>query len=123
MKLICSIGLVVGILAQPTSLKADWMMSGVGVVSCGKIAEDYRKDATYTHTFTMNWAQGYMSGANAVAIGSYGKYRDLQAMTVDEQQQSLRDYCDKHPVATFSKAVIDLYNKLPAKSYTPSTSE
>jgi hypothetical protein len=58
-----------------------------------------------------------------VAIGSNGKYRDLQAMTVEEQQQSLREYCDKHPMATFSKAVLDLYNKLPAKSYTPSTSE
>jgi hypothetical protein len=51
-----------------------------------------------------------------------GQYRDLQAMTVEAQEQDLRNYCDEHPVADFAKAVLDLYLKLPLKKYTPPAS-
>jgi hypothetical protein len=43
MKLICSVALALAILIQPTSSRADVVISGAGSVSCGKIAEDYRK--------------------------------------------------------------------------------
>jgi hypothetical protein len=53
---------------------------------------------------------------------SNGQYRDLQAMTLEAQEQSLRNYCDEHPMAEFVKAVLDLYGKLPLKKYTPPAS-
>jgi hypothetical protein len=120
MKLIWSIALALGILIQPTSLRADFYYAGVGVISCGKIAQDYQRNPTEIEKVMMTWAQGFMSGANA----AYGKeqYRDLAAMTLEAQEQSLRSYCDEHPMAEFYKAAADLYFKLPLRRYTPSTS-
>jgi hypothetical protein len=43
-------------------------------------------------------------------------------MTLEAQEQSLRNYCDEHPMAEFVKAVLDLYGKLPLKKYTPPAS-
>jgi hypothetical protein len=61
----------------------------------------------------MSWAQGYMSGANMSLTP--GQYRDLAAMSLDAQKQSLWAYCDAHPLAEFIKAAMDLYLKLPLK--------
>jgi hypothetical protein len=91
-------------------------------VSCGKIAEDYRKLPADVEIWMMHWAQGFMSGANLNQWTSNGQYRDLQAMTLEAQEQSLRNYCDEHPMAEFVKAVLDLYGKLPLKKYTPPAS-
>jgi hypothetical protein len=64
MKLICSIALALGLLIQPTSSRPDVVISGTGSVSCGKIAEDYRKLPADVEIWMMHWAQGFMSGAN-----------------------------------------------------------
>jgi hypothetical protein len=64
MKLICSIALALAILIRPTSSRADVVISGAGSVSCGKIAEDYRKIPSDVEIWVMHWAQGFMSGAN-----------------------------------------------------------
>jgi hypothetical protein len=122
MKLICSIALALGLLIQPTSSRPDVVISGTGSVSCGKIAEDYRKLPADVEIWMMHWAQGFMSGANLNQWTSNGQYRDLQAMTLEAQEQSLRNYCDEHPMAEFVKAVLDLYGKLPLKKYTPPAS-
>jgi hypothetical protein len=122
MKLICSIALALGLLIQPTSSRPDVVISGTGSVSCGKIAEDYRKLPADVEIWMMHWAQGFMSGANLNQWTSNGLYRDLQAMTLEAQEQSLRNYCDEHPMAEFVKAVLDLYGKLPLKRYTPPAS-
>jgi len=120
MKLICSIALAVGILIQPTISKADFAYMGVGATSCGKLAQDYQRNPGQTEGAMMTWAEGFMSGAT---MGfTPGQYRDLQAMTAEAQEESLRNYCDEHPMAEFIKAAIDLYLKLPMKKYTPPAS-
>ena len=117
MKLIYRIALVLWILIQPTSSRADYVIQGIGLVSCGMIAEGYRQSPRAIEGSMMDWAQGFMSGASAS-----GQYRDLQAMTLDAQKASLRNYCDEHPMAEFWKAVLDLYGKLPLKQGTPPAS-
>jgi hypothetical protein len=72
-------------------------MAGIGAVSCGKVADGYRQDPTQVEGVMLAWAQGFMSGSN-VSLGN-GQYRDLTAMTLDEQKKSLRAYCDAHPLA------------------------
>jgi hypothetical protein len=120
MKLICSIALAFGILIQPMGSRADFIIiSGVGSVSCGKIAEEYWKTPKDIERLMMYWAQGFMNGANLEHVSNAGEYRDLGAMTIEAQEHSLIDYCNEHPMAEFSKAVIDLYRKLPMKKYTP----
>jgi hypothetical protein len=112
MKLICSIALVVAMLIQPT--KADHIV-GLGAGSCGEIAEQFRSEPTETQHWMIMWAQGFMSGLN-VYLEEKGQYRDLQSMKVEAQEQSLREYCDQHPMASFAKAVIDLFNQMPLKT-------
>ena len=116
MKLICGIALAVAILIQPTSSKADYSYAGMGAYPCSKIVQDDPK----IEQIMMTWAQGYMSGANMSLTN--GQYRDLAAMTVEAQEESLRNYCDQHPTAELIKAVMDLYVKLPLKPYTPPAS-
>jgi hypothetical protein len=50
-----------------------------------------------------------------------GQYHDLSAMTTKDQERSLRNYCDEHPMAEFLKAAMDLYFKLPLKKYPPTS--
>jgi hypothetical protein len=121
MKLIWSIALALAVLIQPT--KAEYAYTGVGAISCGKLSQDYQRNPTQTEGLMMTWAQGLMSGANASEIKHSGHYRDLLAMTIEAQQESLRNYCDEHPMAEFVKAAIDLWNKLPWTKSTASTSQ
>jgi hypothetical protein len=122
MKLICSIAFAVGVLIQPTSSRADFLYAGVGAISCGKLIQDYARIPTQTEGLMITWAQGFMTGANALEIKHSGHYRDLEAMTIEDQQERLRNYCDEHPMAEFVKAAIDLWNKLPWKKVNPPTS-
>jgi hypothetical protein len=117
MKLIFSIALLLWILIQPTSSRADFAYVGVGATSCGRIAQDYQREI---EKVMMTWAQGFMSGANMVSKD--GQYRDLAAMNIEAQEQSLKTYCDEHPMAQFIDAAMDLYFKLPFKKY-PSPSQ
>lgn len=121
MRAIILIALVALALVQPTISKADFIISGIGSVSCGKIAETYRLGPKEVENLMMYWAQGFMSGAN-ISASNGGQYRDLQAMTTDEQLRNLTEYCNEHPMADFVKAVLDLYGKLPMKKYTPPAS-
>ena len=118
MKVVC-ISLALALLIQPT--RADYFVAGIGATACGKIAQDYRQYPTHIGTAMMTWAQGFMSGANICSL-EHGQYRDLQAMTVEAQEQSLRNYCDQHPMAELAEAVIVLYGKLPLKKHTPPAS-
>jgi hypothetical protein len=62
--------------------------------------------------YYFSWAQGFFTGLNTVPIMTkYGKPRDLKSIPVDQQQQFLRDYCDKHPQASYMSGVVVLYNK------------
>jgi hypothetical protein len=121
MKLICSIALAFGILIQPTGSRAEYAYTGVGAASCSRLSQDYRINPRSIEAAMMDWAQGFMSGVNISDLRD-GQYRDLQAMTVEDQKASLRDYCEEHPMAEFAKAVLDLYGKLPQKKYTPPSS-
>jgi hypothetical protein len=95
----------------------------IGSILCGEIAEEYREKPEHIGNLMIYWAQGFMSGVNAAkALAAITCIEDLQTMTVEAQLHSLTEYCDEYPMANFSKAVIDLYRKLPLKKYTPPAS-
>jgi hypothetical protein len=75
---------------------------------------DYRKNPSEMENFYMTWAQGFMSGMNVISLP---QYRDLAAMSLDEQKSALRTYCDQHPLADYGIAVMYLYMKLPQKRH------
>jgi hypothetical protein len=55
----------------------------------------------------MNWV-GVMSGHTA---------KNIMALSVADQKQVIRNYCNEHPLAPYWEAVIDLYNKLPNSDF------
>jgi hypothetical protein len=91
MKLICSVALVLAMLIEPTSSKAEYGFAGVGAISCGKISQDYQSNPTGIETVMMTWAQGFMSGMNRGPQkgAQNGQYRDMAAMTIEAQQRAL----------------------------------
>jgi hypothetical protein len=109
--------LACGLLLQPIGSMADFSVLGPGTVSCAKFAEAYRNSPTNVENLFFAWAEGMMSGVNTAALEALGKYRDLSAMTIKEQQAYLRDYCDQHPLADYSEAVRGLFEKLPLKDW------
>jgi hypothetical protein len=120
--ILIAMALALAVLIQPTGSKADYAYAGMGATACGKIAQDYQRNPKEIEGLMMTWAQGFMSGANASETKHSGHHRDLQAMTIEAQQESLRTYCDEHPMAEFVKAAIDLWNKLPWTKLTPPAS-
>jgi hypothetical protein len=120
--ILIAMALALAVLIQPTGSKAEFLYAGVGATACGKLSQDYQRNPTAVEGAMMNWAQGFMTGANIRESKQSGRYRDLQAMTIEAQQESLRNYCDEHPMAEFIKAAIDLWNKLPwAKLNSPAS--
>jgi len=93
MKPICGIALVVGMLIQPTTSKADMFVSGLGAVTCAKIADEYRRDPKVEYMM-VSWAQGFIRNHR-------NEYRDLAAKSVETEERysksagaiNVRDSC------------------------------
>jgi hypothetical protein len=43
--------------------------------------------------------------------------KKLMALSVEDQKQVIRSYCNEHPLPPYWEAVIDLYNKLPNSDF------
>jgi hypothetical protein len=85
---------------------------GAGAISCGKFAEQYRSHPEQTETIYVIWAQGFISGVNAI-LYPQGKFVDLQAKTLEEWKAFLRRYCNEHPLASYGSGVFELMSTLP----------
>jgi hypothetical protein len=90
------------------------MEMGVGVQTCGEFADAYRRDPHVAETIYFTWAQGFMSGQNVLVVLATGKTVDLSAVSMNQLEAGVREYCDAHPLAMFDIAVENLYRSLPA---------
>jgi hypothetical protein len=98
----------------PTAcLAQDIVVSGVGAFSCGQLAQDY-STLSDVEAVWFTWAQGFMSGLNMKMGIDQHQYRNLGAMTVEEQKRFLRNFCDQHPLKNFLEAVTALWAGFPA---------
>ena len=84
---------------------------GIGTATCVQFATEYRADAGIEQRF-FDWAQGLMSGINDALEDTIGKYRDLNSMSIAQQKEILRAYCDDHPAATYRNGINALMNYL-----------
>jgi hypothetical protein len=55
-----------------------------------------------------------MSGLNFASVADSKLFRDLTG-DQDIFRRALRNYCAKHPLTTYSGAVLDLYVSFPLK--------
>lgn len=104
------------VVGSPTYGKDDKaVFMGAGAVSCGEFAESFRR-STNSETLFFTWAQGYMSGLN-LALKTAGKpIRDLRAREANIQKQTIRSYCNSHPLDVYMSAVNALFITLPERS-------
>lgn len=94
------------------------IVSGVGITTCAKFAEEYRRNPDYTQTIYTTWAQGFIAGHN---YSTYypglsplpSSFRDVKAQSLDTMQGHIRHYCDRHPLAQFIEAVTDFMQTMP----------
>jgi hypothetical protein len=104
-------------ISKPSGLSQDWINSVWR--DCRGIP---RKTRAHWEFDDILGAGIYERCERSESVSGDHLYRDLQTMTVEAQLHSLTEYCDEYPMANFSKAVIDLYRKLPLKKYTPPAS-
>jgi hypothetical protein len=95
-------------LAKELTLK--W---GLGTRSCAKFAADFKADPETWETLYYVWAEGYLTGFN-LAQAAHGQASDLNPFGRNEKwrRESIREYCDQHPLAPYSQAVANLLLEL-----------
>jgi hypothetical protein len=87
---------------------------GIGTNLCAEFAEAFRKSPGGTEEVYWRWAMGMMSGLNFASVANNKYFRDLAG---DQElfRLAIRDYCERHPLATYEGAILDLYVSLPLK--------
>jgi hypothetical protein len=92
------------------------VIDGFGSYSCGQFAEIYQTNPQVTEKIFFQWAAGFMSGLNAYLLLSGSPMRedgtDLRKWSVDKQQQTIRAYCDSHPLKPYYEAVEQVYEEM-----------
>jgi hypothetical protein len=81
-------------------------------MSCAQFAKNYASDPERTELIYFSWAQGFMSGYDFAEMREKQPYFDLNTSSADEQQRSVREFCNAHPLATYIDAVLDVMLKL-----------
>lgn len=102
--------LLVSLLVGPANGHADdhLALSGAGAASCAKFAEMYRSNPGAAELLYFPWAQGFMSGWNAVRLKAGMEALDLGSIPIRDQQAYIRQYCDQHPLGDYYNAVLAL---------------
>jgi len=89
-------------------------VAGAGVFTCAQFAQYYKQDSDNEGVY-FTWAQGFMSGLNFAIFIRGGLYKDLAALSNEQQQTDIRNYCDQHPLVQYREAVLNLYDSLPMR--------
>lgn len=87
-------------------------IAGAGSFSCGIFAEHYKQDPKTAERAYTTWTQGFMSGLNMQRAIAKQPMRDIPV--ADRISASIRQSCDKRPLATFFEIALDYYASLPA---------
>ena len=89
-------------------------MMGAGTSTCAFFGQQFKENPQAKAVEYMSWAQGFMTGENALMIATNGLSRDLSAHGgLNGQAVFLQDYCDAHPLLLWFDAVSTLYSQLP----------
>lgn len=115
---------LVGALTTLQVSAEETFIAGLGAQSCSFLTAAIQPgDGWAANTLTksvMSWAQGFMSGTNAVMREYRKKYFDLGTLNRDEQWVYLFDFCRSNPTQDFSHAVYDMmFNRLRIREVPP----
>jgi hypothetical protein len=85
---------------------------GAGVLTCAQFGEEYRRRGDLAELQYFTWAQGFMSAMNSANASEGHPTADLNPRSIDRQLQWLRQYCDSHPLSSYSLGVALLYHAI-----------
>src|SRR5438552_1436989 len=107
--------LAIMLCADAPAAAEDRIARGVGTTTCGEFAKEYAKSPEMAELMYFTWAQGFMTSQNLNSMRYNEKlYRSLD-ISVEEQQATIRSYCNAHPLAYYTSAIMDLYGTLKIK--------
>lgn len=101
------------LIIAPSGVAQAANAEGAGVRSCGEFAKDYQQSPREAEALYFSWTEGFLSGVNAGFRALSQPIRDLSGTPLDAQKAFIRAYCDGHPLAQYSDAVMELYSKFP----------
>src|SRR5271170_6990523 len=111
------LALLLTFLALPTFVAeaADLGESiGIGSNLCAQFAKERADNPASANETYWTWAMGMMSGLNFASIANNKYFRDLTG-DQDLFQHAILVYCQSHPLASYTGAILDLYVSLPLK--------
>ena len=86
---------------------------GFGATSCSAFLSDVRLRGDQGRAFYYSWAQGFITAANALLNTEYPMVKNLTAkIGNDEQQKTLDSICRAKPEQDFSRAAMQLLDKI-----------
>ncbi len=92
------------------------MLRGKGATTCALFDQDYKKNVAIEAEY-YTWAQGYMSGLNAIAHAVLHPTKDLAASSYQTQEAAIRDYCATNPLDDYTTAVTHIWTSFPTVPY------
>ena len=102
--------------SSQASAADDKVLGGPGARTCEEFAFDLRVHRNTENTY-FDWAEGFISGMNWIDAMTGHTAKNIMALSVEDQKQVIRSYCNEHPLVPYWEAVIDLYNKLPNSDF------
>jgi hypothetical protein len=84
---------------------ADTNSQGIGNRTCGEFASDYRVSPSIEKLY-FAWASGFISGINAAYLLVSVTAKNTSSVSLDDQQQAIRKYCNDHPLAPYYAAPL-----------------
>jgi hypothetical protein len=87
---------------------------GIGANLCAQLAKEHADNPAGADEVYWPWAMGMMSGLNFASVANSKYFRDLSG---DQElfRRAIFAYCQRHPLASYSGAILDLYVSLPLK--------
>ncbi len=106
--------LVASLMCWASSAFGQTAFFGPGANSCSLFTKLYQSEPEIHELLFFAWAQGFMSGMNAVALKLKGEVIDLSPADYDQTQQKrfLRTYCSEHPLRPYVHGVSELMTEL-----------
>lgn len=89
----------------------DYTVEGAGVRNCVAYKKE-RKRGSSLHYIDLNWAKGFISGANYIHAETRGNAHMGKDLDLDSLTRWIDNYCKDHPDATLSDASAVMVTEL-----------
>lgn len=95
-------------------------MAGAGVNKCREVTAIYAQDARNGRQGELafqlewySWAQGLMTAMNLTRAVNGTKMKDLKAVPMEVQQETLLQFCWQNPDKEYTEGIPPMFNDFP----------